>query len=179
MVSLPVALNHYLCQQAIDAKTKAVPITDTTYFFHHYLTQYSLALQDRLIHAIQTLTAAIHHMPSIHRTQQLQSIDHLCCLFQAWQETKTTLSPKPHAIPKVTRPDVTNPPQDKDADKPSRPQRHQKFPRVTPTSHTPPRNVDGVQYNFSSPKVPRHPSPRVSAPIDNRTRPHTEHTTIA
>ena len=92
-------------------------ITDTTEFRHHYLTQPSLTSQDRLIHVIQTLTTALHHTPAIPIAQQLQAIDHLRHLFQAWLETKTTPSTEPHAIPKVTRPDVTRPPQETTVEK--------------------------------------------------------------
>ena len=106
-----VSINYYFCQRDIDAETKTVAITDTIKFFHHYLIQPSLTPQDRLIHVLQTPTSAMHHAPAIHRAQQLQKIDHLSHLFQAWRETKTTPSAKLHAIPKVTQPDVTRPPQ--------------------------------------------------------------------
>ena len=152
------------------AKTKAVSITDTIEFRHHYLTQPSLKPQDQLIHVLQTLTAAMHHASAIYSTQLIQQIGHLHHLFQKWRATKTTPSPKPHTSPKVTRPDVTRAPQDKTVEKPSRQQRHQQSPRVTPTSHIPTRNAYGVQYNLRSQKGPRHPYPTVSAPIDNRTR---------
>ena len=114
----------------------------------------------------------------IHSSQQLQAIDHPHNLLKAWRDTKTTPSPKTHAIPKATRPDVNSPPQDATVDKPSRPKWYQKYPRVTATSHTSPHNVDDVQYKFSSPKGPSHPYPRVSLPIDNITLYHNDHTPI-
>ena len=120
----------------------------------------------------------MHHAPDIHNEQKLQAIDHLYQLFQAWQDTKTTPYPEPHTFPKVTRPDVTRLPQDTNVNKTSRPQQNQESPRVTPTAHNPPRNVDIAQYNFNSPKGPRHPSPAVSAPIAKRTRYQTEYRPI-
>ena len=81
--SAGVSLNHYYCQQAIDAKMKAVLITDTIEFHHHYLTQPSLTPQDRLIHALQTPTFEMNHAPAIQSAQELQAINHLQHLFQA------------------------------------------------------------------------------------------------
>ena len=86
--SAGVPLNHYRCQRAIDAETKSVSIMDKIEFYHHYLTQPSLTPQGRLIHALQTLTAAMHHASAIHSAQQLQAIYHLRHLFQACQKTK-------------------------------------------------------------------------------------------
>ena len=131
--SASVALNHYRFQRAIDTKTKVVSIMDTIEFCHNYLTQTSIKPEDCLIHALQTLTASMHDKPYIHSAQHLQEIDHLRHIFQAWQETNTNPSPNPHAIPKVTRPDVTRPPQDTTIDKPCRTHWHKKSPRVTPT----------------------------------------------
>ena len=106
-----VAFNHYCCQQAIDAETKAVSSTDTVKFCRQYLTQPSLAPTDILIHALRTLTAEMRHTPELKSAYQLQAIDHLRRLFQNWQETKTTTSPKHNAISKLTRSDVTRLPQ--------------------------------------------------------------------
>ena len=116
----------------------------------------------------------MHHAPYIHSAQQLQAIDHLYHIFQTWWETKTTASPEPHTIPKVTRPNITSPSQYTTFNKPSIPQGHHQSPRVTQTDHTPPWKADGVQYNFSSPKDPRHKSLMVIATITNRTRSQTE-----
>ena len=135
--SASVAFNYYCCQQSIDAETKAVSITDTIEFFHHHLNQPSITPQDRFIHVLETLTAEMHHTLDIHIAQHLQEIDHLYHLFQYWQETKTTASPQPRTILKVTWPDVTRPPQDTTVKKPPRPQCNQKSPRVTPTSQLP------------------------------------------
>ena len=73
-LSAGVALIHYLCQLAIDAETKAVSITDTVKFLHQYLTQPGLTPTDRLIHALHTLTSAMHHTPAVNSAHQLKAI---------------------------------------------------------------------------------------------------------
>ena len=80
--SAGVALKHYCCQLTIDAETKAVSITDTVEFCHQYLTQPGLTPTDLLIHAIHTLTSAMHHTPAVNSTQHLQEINHMHRLFQ-------------------------------------------------------------------------------------------------
>ena len=84
----------------------------TVKFLHHYITEPGLTPMDRLIHVLYTFKSEMHHSTSVKNPHQLQAIDHMRCLFQTWRETKTTTSPEPNAIPKVTRSDVTRPPQD-------------------------------------------------------------------
>ena len=62
--SIGPALQHYRCIQAIDAKTKALIITDTDEYLHRYLTQPQITAEDRMTHAIQFLTAALKDVPA-------------------------------------------------------------------------------------------------------------------
>ena len=123
----------------------------------------------------------MHYASVVNSAQQLQTIDHPCHLFQNWQETKTNTSPKSNSILKFTRSDITCLPQDSPVDRPFRtsethtPHQHKQSPRVTPETQASPQGVDGVQYNFSSPKGYRRPYPRVSAPIAHCTCSHTDH----
>ena len=106
------ALNHYCCQQAIDAKKKELSITDTVEFCHQYVTQPSLTPTDCLIHALHTLTAAMHHTSEVNSKQQLLVIKQLSRLFHTWSDTKTTTYTNPKEMPKLTPSDVTRLPQE-------------------------------------------------------------------
>ena len=62
--SVGPALQHYICIQAIDAKPKALIITDTAEYLHRYLTQPHIIAEYRMTHAIQFLTAALKYVPA-------------------------------------------------------------------------------------------------------------------
>ena len=125
-------------------RRKESPSQTQLSFRHQYLTQPGITPTDRLINELHTLTAAMHHAPEVNIARQLQAIEHLCCLFQTWREKNNTTSPKDNAIPKLTRSDVTLPPQDSPVEKPSQPsvtptpQQHNHSPRVTPETQDPP-----------------------------------------
>ena len=68
-----------------------------------------------------TLTAAIHHAVVVNIEHYLQEIDHLRRLFQTWRDTKTTTSPNPNEVPKLTLSDITCLSQDSPVEKPSHP----------------------------------------------------------
>ena len=57
--SVGPALQHYICIQAIDGKTKALMITYTAEYLHRYLTQPHITEEDSMTHAIQFLTAPL------------------------------------------------------------------------------------------------------------------------
>ena len=99
--SAGAALNHYRCQHAIDAGTKAMVISDTVEFRHQYLTQPGLTPLDSIIHALHTLTSALHQAPSITSDAQLQAIDQLRTLFDAWHTQSAT-------CPTYVPPQLTN-----------------------------------------------------------------------
>ena len=119
--SAGATLNSYRCQQAIDADTKEVSITDTVKFHQQYLTRPSLTPTDHLIHALHTLISAMYHTPSVNSEHQLPAINNLRCLFHTWRDTKTTTSPKPNYVPPLTPSYVTCPPQDSHVENPSHP----------------------------------------------------------
>ena len=148
-----VAFNHYCCQQAIDAETKAVSSTDTVKFCRQYLTQPSLAPTDILIHALRTLTYAMHHTPAVNSEQQLLSIYPLHCLFHIWRYTKTTTSPEPNNVPILTPSDVTRLPQYSPAKKPSHP------------SKAYPPQLPKTQANIRVPKPSKLPKPQKITPM--------------
>ena len=105
-----------------------VSITDTIKFHHQYLTQPGLTPTDRLIHAIHTLTVAIHYTPEVNSEQQLLAIYHMRRLFHTWRDTSTTTSPNPKDIPTLTLSAVTRPPKEPPVEKPST--HPQKFPET-------------------------------------------------
>ena len=73
--SIGPALQHYRCIQSIDAKTKALIITDTAEYLHRYLTQPQITAEDRMTHAIQFLTAALKDVPASICNSQLADFD--------------------------------------------------------------------------------------------------------
>ena len=79
--SIGPALQHYRCIQAIDVKTKALIITDTSEYLHRYLTQPQITAEDRMTHAIQFLTAAQKDVPASICNSQLAAIDAVRTIF--------------------------------------------------------------------------------------------------
>ena len=75
------ALQHYRFIQAIDGKTKALIITDTSEYLHRYLTQPQITAEDRMKHAIQFLTSALKDIPASICNSQLAAIDAVRTIF--------------------------------------------------------------------------------------------------
>ena len=68
-------LQHYRCIQAIDSKTRALIITDTTEYLHEYLTQTHVTAEDRMTNAINVLTAELKDVTTIICDSQLTAIE--------------------------------------------------------------------------------------------------------
>ena len=79
--SVEPALQHYRCIQEIDGKTKVLIITDTDEYLHSYLTQPHITAENRMIHAIKNLTAALKDVPASICNSQLASIDAVRSIF--------------------------------------------------------------------------------------------------
>ena len=62
--SVGPALQHYICIQAIDIRTKVLIIKDTAEYLHRYLTQPHTTAEDIMTHAIQFLIAALKDVPA-------------------------------------------------------------------------------------------------------------------
>ena len=79
--SVGPSLQHYLCIQAIDSKTKALIITDTAKYLHEYLTQTHIIAEDRITHAIHVLPAALKDVPTSICDSQLAPIESVRAIF--------------------------------------------------------------------------------------------------
>ena len=60
---LGCSLEHYQCQRVAPKDTKAVQVSDTLKYWHHYLTQPTLTPEDCVLRGLQTLTCALEDAP--------------------------------------------------------------------------------------------------------------------
>ena len=67
-------LQHYRCIQAIESKKKELLITNTAEYLHEYLTQPNVTAEDRMMHALHFLSAALKDVPNIICDYQLAAI---------------------------------------------------------------------------------------------------------
>ena len=112
--SVGVTLEHYRCQRVIPKDTKSEMVSDTVEFRHHDLTQPSVTPDDRLLHGLQLLTAALEGKPTSTSAEQLEAIAMLQKALGQWENTtpeqpptrRTLASKKPRRtlIRKVERP---------------------------------------------------------------------------
>ena len=72
--SLGCYLEHYWCHRVAPKDIKAVQISDTLKYRHHYLTQPTLTPEDRVLHGLKTLTCALADTPSQICEEQLRAI---------------------------------------------------------------------------------------------------------
>ena len=72
--NLGCSLEHYQCQCVAPKDTKAVQISDTLEYRHHYLTQPTLTPEDPVFRGLQALTCALEDAPSQMRKEQLRAI---------------------------------------------------------------------------------------------------------
>ena len=73
--SVEPALHHYRCIQAIYSKAKSLLIKYTAKYFHEYLTQPSVTAEDRMMHSIYFLYAALKDVPKSICNSQLAAIE--------------------------------------------------------------------------------------------------------
>ena len=62
--SVGALMTHYRCQRVIPKITRSIIISDTTEFRHHHITQPSVTPEERVIHGLKKLTAALQVSPS-------------------------------------------------------------------------------------------------------------------
>ena len=165
-----VSLEHYRCHRVIDAKTKALRISDTVDFRHHHLTIPTVTPADTIVHSLDAITNAISNTPSTTSDAQLHAISTLRDLFSQWEAPLTNPPPPPpRPPPTIWSP---NPPSPQPFLAPAREPTaeptvspsptHRLLPNLKPgrppglprVCHTP------KKVNFNLP-----PAPRVAAPI--------------
>ena len=88
--SLGCPLEHYRRQRVAPKDTKAVQVSDTLEYCHHYLTQPTLTPEDRVLHVLQTLTCAIEEAPIQMCDEQLRKISALHNIFGQWTKNVPT-----------------------------------------------------------------------------------------
>ena len=98
--SLVCFLEHYRCQRVAPKDTKAVQISDTHEYRHHYLTQPTLTPEDCVLHGLQTLTCALEDAPSQMCKEQLRAISTLQDLFDQWNRKFPTY-PRQNKAPRA------------------------------------------------------------------------------
>ena len=67
-------MDHYLCQKLVSKDTKTEMVSDTIEFRHHKPTLLSVTPEDKVLHRVQQLTAALKNTPASTVDDQLQSI---------------------------------------------------------------------------------------------------------
>ena len=67
-------MDHYRCQKVVSKDTKTEMVSDTIEFRHNKLTLLSVTPEDKVLHGVQQLTAALKSTPSYTVDAQLQSI---------------------------------------------------------------------------------------------------------
>ena len=83
-------LEHYRCQRVAPKDTKYVQVFDTLEYWHHYLTQPTLALEDRVLHGLQTLICALEGAPIQMCDEQIRAISSLHNIFGHWTKNVPT-----------------------------------------------------------------------------------------
>ena len=115
--SLVFSLEYYRCQRVAPKEPKAVQVSDTLEYSHHYLTQPTLTPEDCFLHGIQTLTCALEDAPTEMCDTQLRAISALRDVFGWWATTvpglprryiESTKSPKPMAPTTTKQKNTTN-----------------------------------------------------------------------
>ena len=122
-------MRHYRCQRVIPKLTISMMISDTTEFRHHHITQLSVTPEDRVLHRLQQLTAAIQGAPYSQSGDQIRALQYLKDTLTNWAvETipKELTSPQhdkkdkwddqliprlQHPVPKVLNPSNIESPQ--------------------------------------------------------------------
>ena len=115
-------MDHNLCQKVVSKDTKTDMVSDTIEFRHHKLTLSSVTPEDKVLHGVQKLTAALKNTLSSTVYSQLQAIKALQDTIEHWEwDTKEpmattylprrTLSTKKHQAPRVPTAKPGTPPE--------------------------------------------------------------------
>ena len=83
------SMTHYRCQRVITKLTRSMMISDTTEFRHHHITQPSVTPEDRVLHRLQQLTAAIQGSPYSQSGDQIRALQYLKDTLTNWSVDTT------------------------------------------------------------------------------------------
>ena len=75
--SVGVSFEQYRCQLVIPANTRAINVSNTVEFIHHFITTPTLTPEYRILHGINTLSNAIQYKLSATYDAQIQAITKL------------------------------------------------------------------------------------------------------
>ena len=101
--SIGPALQKYRFIQAIERKTKALLSTDKAEYLHDYLTQQSITEEERMMHTIHFLYAALKYLPNSICNSQLAATEAVCEIFSKWR----TVEPFPPVYPTAVPPPLS------------------------------------------------------------------------
>ena len=78
-------MDHYRCQKVVSKDTKTEMVSDTIEFRHHKLNLPSVTPEDKVLHGVQQLTAALKNTPASKIYAQLQAIKALQDTIDHWE----------------------------------------------------------------------------------------------
>jgi hypothetical protein len=90
------ALQHYCCYRVLNKLTGAVTISDAINFWHHYLQEPTLSLEDKLLHAMQAIQHTLARSTPRSTDKQLMAIATLKAILHSYN----------HAVQMPSRPVV-------------------------------------------------------------------------
>ena len=67
-------MDHYRCQKVVSKDTKTEMVSDTIEFRHHKITLPSVTPEEKVLHGVQQLTAALKNTPASTVDSQIQAI---------------------------------------------------------------------------------------------------------
>ena len=104
------AMKHYRCYTIVRSNTQAIAVSDTVIFRHHTLTLPALSTEDRIIHCLRALTAAIQadHTPT-KTDDQLLAVESLRAIFSTLQHPPDVPSPRVLTTPNPEPPPRVSP----------------------------------------------------------------------
>ena len=163
--SVGMSFEHYRFQLVIPSDTRAINVSDTVEFLHHFITTPTLSPEDCILHGINTLSSAIQDKSSATYEAQIQAITKLCDICTGWAGIDTPPTSKVqeqtrqlHHSPRVKK--VRHP---QKAQQPPRVPAHNNLPQPTPRVHIP------VQVLAPAPRVNPKKEPN-QEPVGCRTR---------
>jgi hypothetical protein len=108
--SLGVSMEHYRCQRVMPKDTRSERVSDTVEFRHNGITQPQLTAEDKVLHGINQLTAALKGVQTPTMDDQLHAIQALQDTIGNWSDKQPTpkaqeeaASPQPPRVMKSSK----------------------------------------------------------------------------
>ena len=101
--SVGESMTHYRFQRVIPKLMRSMMISDTTGFRHHHITQLLFTPEDRVLHRLQQLTAALQGSPYSRSCDQIRALQSLKDTLTNWDVDTT---PKELTAPRNDKKDM-------------------------------------------------------------------------